>query len=106
MNEIDDIGGNYRQAFKELADLINRQSPDIREETRRVFGEYLHDIKHTIGLITGATTIILRDLEDGCEDFDSAEMLPIINDAAMRINHYVNLLNETLVTQIDADVVK
>lgn len=106
MSEFDAAADKYSPAFQELAEIVNRQPEESRELVRRALGEYLHDIKHTLGLITGANTIIQRDLEDGPENFDSAEMLTIVMDAALRINKYVNLLNENLVTQIDADVIK
>ena len=103
MSENDDAQG-YQQNFQSLAELINQQPPETREALRRAFGAYLHDINHTIGLITGASTILQRELEDRGEDCPNPEMLAIINDAARQINRYTNLLTETLVTRIDADV--
>jgi hypothetical protein len=106
MSDFDVKAEKYGQTFRQLAEIVNQQPEEAREVLRGGFGEYQHDIKHTLGLITGANTIIQRDLEDGCEDFDSAEMIQIVTDAALRINQYVNLLNENFTTLIDADVIK
>ena len=64
MNENQSNADNYARLFQELASLINRQPPETRQQTRRVLGEYLHDIKDTLGLIMGASAVITRDIQD------------------------------------------
>jgi hypothetical protein len=106
MNDFSEVEGKFAPLFQELAEMINQQPVETRERTRLLIGEYFHDIKHTLGLITGANTVLQRDLQDGCENFDGTEMIQIANDAAMKINQYIDLLTKNLTTLIDADVIK
>jgi nitrogen-specific signal transduction histidine kinase len=104
MSEPSSIEDKYALFFSQLAELINQQPPDTRADTRRLIGDYLHDIKHTLGLITGANTLIERDLKDESEPFDSFEMLEIANQASMTINQYLNLVNENFASKIDTEL--
>ena len=64
MSENQSNEDNYARLFQELALLINQQPPETRLQIRQVLGEYLHDMEDTLGLITGASAIITRDIQD------------------------------------------
>ncbi|MEN8241934.1 MAG: hypothetical protein ABFS17_08440 [Chloroflexota bacterium] len=104
MSEMQSIEEKYALFFRELAELVNQQPAETREHTRRLIGEFLHDIKHTLGLITGANTIIERDLGDKSEPFDSFEMIQIADQASMVIDAHLDLLNQHFASRIDADL--
>lgn len=104
MSENQSFGEKYASLFQDLAELVNQQPMEHREQTRQLAGEFLHDLKHTLGLITGANALILRDLRGGEEKTQSFEMVKIANDAALKIDAYVDLVTETFVTNIDAEV--
>jgi hypothetical protein len=94
----------YALLFQELAELVNQQPKENREHTRRLIGEFLHDIKHQLGLITGANAVILRELNSERGPNQSFEMIKISGDASLKINAYVDLVSENLTAKINADV--
>jgi len=104
MSEIQSAEDKYAPVFKELADLVNQQPAEIRERSRRLVGEFLHDIKDTLGLITGANAVVERDLQDESEPIDSFEMIQIANDASMLVDAYLDLLNQHFASRIDAEL--
>ena len=105
MTDFSEMEEKFAPFFRELAEIVNQQPAETRERTRRLIGEYFHDIKHTLGLITGANTIIERDLQNDSELFDSFEMIQISNNASLSISSYVNLVTDNFTSLIDADVI-
>jgi hypothetical protein len=104
MSENQAFEEKYAPLFQELAELVNQQPKEKREHTRRLIGEFLHDIKHQLGLITGANAVILRELSSEQEPNKSLEMIEISGDASMTINTYVDLVSENFTARINADV--
>ena len=91
----------FSQAFEKLAELVNRLSLEERTALRSTFGTYTHDLKHTLGLVTGANGILLRlDLE-GEDAKDVREMAGIILQAAGDIDALVMQLVEHLSNRIE-----
>ena len=106
MSEIQSAEDRYAPWLREMAELVNQQSPEERQRSRQMIGELLHDIKDTLGLITGANSILGRDLGEVTEDEDRSEMLKISNNATMLLNQYTNLVGENFANQIDAEQTK
>lgn len=92
---------DFSQTFETLAELVNQLSLEKRTALRSTLGGYTHDLKHTLGLITGANGILLRlDLE-GEDAKDVREMAGIILQAAGDIDAMVMQLVEHLSNRID-----
>ena len=77
-----------------------------REHTRRLIGEFLHDIKHQLGLITGANAVIKRDLEMGKQPKQCMEMTQITDEASKKIDQHLNLVTDNFTAEINADVLE
>jgi hypothetical protein len=97
-------GETYVQTFWELAEIVNQQPEQTREQVRVLFGDYLHDIKHTLGLVTGANTVLRRNLSSQNKDQENLETLQIADQAAQKISLYLDLLAENFAGRINADV--
>ena len=101
MTHIDTPEKDFSQAFETLAELVNQLSLKERNALRSTLGVYTHDLKHTLGLITGANGILLRlDLE-GEEAEDVRQMAGIILQAAGEIDAMVMQLVEHLSNRIE-----
>lgn len=91
----------YASVFKELAELVNQQSVEDRQRIRKGIGAFLHDLKHTLGLITGSNSVLARELAD---EGEGIEMLTIAENASMEIDAYLDLLSENFAAKINAKV--
>lgn len=92
---------DFNQAFDKLAELVNQLPLEERTALRSALGIYTHDLKHTLGLVTGANGILLRlDLERE-EAKDVREMAGIILQAAGDIDALVMQLVEHLSNRIE-----
>jgi len=90
------------QAFESLAALVNQLPAEQRAELRSTLGSYTHDLKHTLGLVTGANGILLR-LNLGEEAAaEVQEMAGIITNASVQMDALIMLLVEHLNNQIKA----
>ena len=102
MSELPSADEKYAVWLKELAALINQQPQGERQRSRELIGDLLHDIKDTLGLITGANSILERELQITSDPAENSEMLKISNNAAMLLNKYAELISENFANQIDA----
>jgi hypothetical protein len=96
----EDIG----QAFEILAELVNQLPEERRAALRSTLGLYTHDLKHTLGLVTGANGVLLRLDLAGEELADEVrEMAEMITHAAGDLDAMVMLLVDHLSNQIEID---
>jgi hypothetical protein len=86
-------------ALHRLAELVNQLPEEERAIIRAALGEYTHDLKHTIGLVTGANVLVSRTITD---DSHVAEMVEIIQNASIQIDDLVTLMVDQLNNQIKA----
>ena len=104
MTREDGRGEDFRLAFEKLAELVNQLPVEERTALRSTLGGYTHDLKHTLGLITGANGILLRlDLADEAQAEEVREMAGMITHAAGDIDAMVMHLVEHLSNQIEID---
>ena len=103
MSELPSAVEKYAVWLNELAALINQQPQGERQRSRELIGDLLHDIKDTLGLITGANSILERELQITSDPAENSEMLKISNNAAMLLNKYAELIGENFANQIDAE---
>ena len=95
MNQTPSSPDRNRSVFLELAELVNSCPVEQRIFIRSQLGEYTHDLKHLLGLVTGANAVLTRKfaLED---DPQFREMVEMIQEAAQKIDAQVDLLTEQL----------
>jgi geranylgeranyl pyrophosphate synthase len=86
-------------AFQRLAVLVNQLPEEERSNIRAALGEFTHDLKHTIGLVTGANVLVSRTVTDQTQ---VAEMVEIIQNASNQIDDLITLMVDQLNDQIRA----
>lgn len=90
----------YRALFLELSDLVNLLPREKRESVRTKLGDYAHDLKHQLGLVTGANALLER--VDVSEDIETEirELISVIREAVGQIDDHIDTLTEYLNHQI------
>ena len=90
----------YRAVFLELSDLVNLLPSEKRDAIRASLGDFAHDLKHQLGLVTGANALLQR--LDFSEDIEGEiwELVLVIREAVGQIDDYIDTLTEYLNHQI------
>jgi signal transduction histidine kinase len=86
------------QAFQRLAELVNQLPDEERAALRAALGRYSHDLKNTLGLVSGSNAILKRTASDQPE---IVEMVEIIQKASGQIDDLIMQLADQLNNQID-----
>ncbi|MBN2045212.1 MAG: hypothetical protein JW757_09350 [Anaerolineales bacterium] len=94
------MGDEVRKAFWRLAALVNGLTAEEQSELKFALGEYTHDLKHTLGLVTGANALISRTAA-GQAKID--EMTRMIEGAARQLDQLTDLMVEELNNRIGVD---
>jgi hypothetical protein len=88
-----EIAPERREDFIRLWDalvaLVNYLPEDERQEMQTNLKEYIHELRHTIGLITSAQALLQRDLSTREDRADILMLLDIISIAANRLTNLV-----------------
>jgi hypothetical protein len=100
MSEDSNTSTKFEEAFQILAQLVNQLSPEDRVKLREQLGAYTHDLKNTVGLITGANMLIKRLPAQQEFDTGTLEMTELITIAANRIDELIMLMVENLNNEI------
>ena len=79
--------------FLELAELVNSCPVEQRIFIRSQLGEYTHDLKHLLGLVTAANAVLKRKFASE-DDPQFREMVEMIQEAAQKIDAQVDMLTE------------
>ena len=58
--------------------LINDLPPEQREQYRQSVGAFMHDMKHTLGLIVNANELVRREIKGCQKEHKAIEMIDII----------------------------
>jgi len=94
MNQTPPSPDRNRSVFLELAELVNSCPVEQRIFIRSQLGEYTHDLKHLLGLVTGANAVLTKYTSENDPQF--REMVEMIQEAALKIDAQVDLLTEQL----------
>ena len=92
------MSDSAREALQRLAALANQLHEEERAELLSALGEYTHDLKHMLGLVTGANALISRT---GTGQEQIEEMTKIIMNASSQLDEYITLMVEELNNRID-----
>ena len=88
-------------AWQAVADSINHLSNHERKKIRHVLSMFMHDMKHTLGLIANANELIRRDIQSCPEKHKSDEMISIIHNGAQQLDEYFDTIVESCSNRID-----
>jgi len=91
-----------RSVFLELAELVNSSPLEQRIFIRSQLGEYTHDLKHLLGLVTAANAVLKRNYASD-DDPQFREMVEMIQKAAQKIDAQVDMLTEQLSQYIQTE---
>ncbi len=93
----------YEGVFLELANAASHLSDEEQEQLGAQLGEYTHDLKHILGLVTGANAIILRSAPSDEPGSKIVEMVEIIEDATAELNAYFDVMIDHLYHPLEED---
>jgi hypothetical protein len=93
----------YLDSWNELAEMINALPVEDRRRFRKTIGKFMHDMRHTLGLIINSQDLLRRDIQEKAMITDPVSLLNIIKMASMRGNALLNDLVEEFANQIDVD---
>lgn len=93
----------FDQAWQGIADSINLMAEDERKQYRKVLGIFMHDMKHTLGLIVNANELIRRDLQKCPEKHESDDMLSIVRKGTKQLDQYIDTIVEACCNKIYID---
>ena len=82
----------FEKVWQDLAEEINNLPRESRERYRQELGQFMHDMKHTLGLVINANEIAIRDVADDPDNDRSMEMLDIIRTAASQLNQHLDVI--------------
>lgn len=91
----------FTQAWQGVADSINQLSNDQRKQIQQAMGVFMHDMKHTLGLINNANELIRRDIQNCPNNHKSEEMVSIIHTGTQQLDAYFDTIVEACCNIID-----
>lgn len=89
------------QVWQDLMGLVNQLPLEMRERYRQALGKFMHDMKHTLGLITTAQALARRTTGDTPDLEKTLEMLEIIRTSSMQMDEYLNTIVDDLCNRIE-----
>lgn len=93
-------GIDISHVWQGMAGFINQLPNDEREQYRKAIGNFMHDMKHTLGLIINANEIVRRDLNGCPEEIRAEEMIDIIKKGSQQLDGYLNTILENFCHRI------
>lgn len=82
----------FSQIWEGIAGFVNQLPDDQREQYRKILGHFMHDMKHSLGLINNANEIIRRDVQACPEKHQAAEMIEIIKTGSKQLDSYLDTM--------------
>ena len=100
---MDQIKGadKFEGTWQELSILINQLSQDDKQRLRDSLGEFTHDMKHALGLISSGSELIRRDFASCGHEHKSQEMIDVIHTGFEQANAYLDVIVSNLSNKID-----
>lgn len=87
----------FSQVFRQVAEILNQCAPEERAAVRADLGDYTHDLKHILGVVLGAQTLMAYDKDLLANHGDELE---IIARSAKDLNSMFELLIQNLSNEI------
>jgi len=93
----------FIQAWQDVANSINQLSASKRNQIQQVMSVFMHDMKHTLGLINNANELIRRDIQNCLEKHKSDEMISIVQTGTRQLDAYFDTIVDACCNKIDID---
>ena len=93
----------FEKVWQDLAGDINQLPDEARQRYRQELGQFMHDMKHTLGLVMNANDIVLRDVGDDPDNDRVLEMLDIIRSASGQLNAQLDMIVKGCLNRIDVE---
>lgn len=95
-------GEDFSIAWQGVADAINHLPTGEREKYRKSLGIFMHDMKHTLGLINNANEIIRRDIHACKEKHRSEDMITIVYNSTQALDAYFDTMVDQCFNNIES----
>ncbi len=82
----------YQAAFEAIAGAVRQLPDEQRKQIGEQLGEYTHDFKHLLGLVTGANAVLLRVAPADEKGDKMLEMVETIDKASVQLNAYIDMI--------------
>lgn len=92
---------DFSQVWQDVADAINHVPEEKRKKILKNLGVFMHDMKHTLGLINNANELIRRDIQSCPEKHKSDDMIAIVHTSTQQLNLYFDTMIEACCNQIN-----
>lgn len=86
----------YGAVFQLIAAAVQKLPDEQRSRISAQLGEYTHDFKHLLGLVTGANSVLLRSAPSDETGDLIVEMAGISDKAVIELNQLIELIIEQL----------
>ena len=94
---------DHNQFWQGIAALINGLPPEQREQYRQSLGAFMHDMKHTLGLIMNANELVRRGIK-GCQgEHKAVEMIEIIKTGSQQLDDHLNIIVDDCCNLIEVE---
>ncbi len=93
----------HLEIWTDLADLVNNLPPEDRKRYRNNLGKFMHDLRHTLGLITNSEDLIRRDLRERPDSEHVMALLDIVRTGARRATVHLTDIVESFGDKIEMD---
>ena len=93
----------YEEVWRGLADLVNELPMEKRKYYVHILGKFMHDMRHTLGLITNSQDLLRRDIVEKARISDPMSLLNIIQTASMRGSVLVESFVQGFAHQVELD---
>ena len=90
----------FSEIFRQIAEYLNRLTPEKRAELRKGLGEYSHDLKHILGVVMGAQSLIQLDDDSAVKH---VEELDISIQSLKDLNAMFDIMVHNLSNQIELE---
>lgn len=86
----------YEAVFQAIARAVRQLPEEERSRINAQLGEFTHDLKHLVGLVTGANSVVLRSAPSDESGEQIVEMVKISNHAAAEIDAFIEVIVQHL----------
>ncbi len=91
MTTTEEARAQMSAAWQQVAQLVNRLSPEQRQRLKASIRHFNHDLGDRVGLIRSAEALLRRDAQAGPAPCDQ-ELMDIIHNAALDLNQLLQML--------------
>ena len=91
----------FFQSWHAVANSINHVPEDKRKQIQQSLSVFMHDMKHTLGLINNANELLRRDIQNCPDKQKSEEMISIVHTGTQHLNAYFDIIIEACCNKIN-----